>query len=458
MSARARRVAATVLAVAAGLGLAAAPAGAAVPTPGVMDALGDSITRAVNTCAFGDCPAGSWATGDREDVDSHARRLTALRPGFTAFNDARSGARMDDFVRQARLAVTRDAEYVTLLMGANDACTPSLGAMTPVATYRRQLDAGLDVLDAGIPDARILVLSVPDIFQLYSVFRDDDAANAVWQRAGICQSMLANPRSDAPADVERRAAALQRVRDFNAQLETACAARNTPAFPDRCTYDGGEVFGTKFSAAMVSRIDYFHPSLLGQQALAAGAWARGIPFVDPVAPPALVATPPVQPQPQPRPAAALAPVAAAAPSVAPTRPLVASGGRRSRKGLSALRLGPADRVLRALDVRLGAGVRLQLPRTGPLGVVTFLDARGHTLRRLTLSSRAAALKPVRGRLTLGAPGRLTFGALPAGTAGVQVALASGAVHLSGTCRAPGWLAEVRDAAGARSIVRAARRC
>ena len=53
-------------------------------------------------------------------------------------------------------------------------------------------------LSAGLPNARIFVASIPDIYQLFSIYRWHLGANSVWAVAGICQSMLAYPFSDLP--------------------------------------------------------------------------------------------------------------------------------------------------------------------------------------------------------------------------------------------------------------------
>src|SRR5215207_11615330 len=77
----------------------AAPAACAA-YPNSMAALGDSITRAFNTCIFPfvDCPANSWATGTNATVNSFYSRLLAVNPGISGhlFNDARSGAKIAD--------------------------------------------------------------------------------------------------------------------------------------------------------------------------------------------------------------------------------------------------------------------------------------------------------------------------------------------------------------------------
>ena len=54
---------------------------------------------------------------------------------------------------QATSAVCRAPQYVTILIGANDACTGTEAAMTAVGDFRAQLDAALATLKAGLPNA-----------------------------------------------------------------------------------------------------------------------------------------------------------------------------------------------------------------------------------------------------------------------------------------------------------------
>lgn len=71
----------------------------AVAYPRTMAATGDSITRAFNTgwVPYTDNPNASWSTGLDTRVASHLQRLRALSGrAITAYNDARSGAKMSD--------------------------------------------------------------------------------------------------------------------------------------------------------------------------------------------------------------------------------------------------------------------------------------------------------------------------------------------------------------------------
>lgn len=277
------------------LALAAAPEALAEPAivgyPDSMASTGDSITRAFNTCsiAFIDCPANSWSTGSSSTVNSHYRRILAANPAISGrnFNDAVSGAEMADLPGQVQRAVAQGVEYVTILMGANDACASSEAAMTPVSEYRAQFTAAMSALSTGLPDARIYVVSVPDVYRLWEIYRDSWSARWTWTLFGICQSLLARPGSTAQADVARRLRVRQRVVDYNAQLADVCAAYV------HCRFDGNAAFNTNFVRSDVSTRDYFHPSVAGQAKAAAVTWAAGYDFTDAVAPSSTASTAPV---------------------------------------------------------------------------------------------------------------------------------------------------------------------
>jgi lysophospholipase L1-like esterase len=234
-----------------------------------MASIGDSMTRAADVCCwYGDHPANSWSTGSAgwDGISSHYERILALDPGIAGhnYNDAASGARMSDGPAQAQRAVGQRAAYVTILLGANDLCTSSPYTMTSVATFRAQVHETLRVLDAGLPSrSRIFVASIPDVYQLWSLYHTDGTAQLVWAVAGICQSLLSTARTDADRQVVR-----QRNIDFNAVLGDECGQ------VARCLFDGNAVFDYAFGRGDVSKLDYFHPSLTGQAHLAAVTWAR----------------------------------------------------------------------------------------------------------------------------------------------------------------------------------------
>ncbi|MEU5938128.1 GDSL-type esterase/lipase family protein [Micromonospora sp. NPDC047548] len=233
--------------------------------PTTMAALGDSITTGFGSClVLTSCQRNSWSTGDGIRVESHYRRLLDANPGIRgrANNHAVPGARAEALAGQAEAAVRDKADYVTVLIGANDACRDDIDTMTPVPTFRTQVDRGLRALRKGRPKARVLVVSIPDLYRLWEVGHTESRATRVW-RAGICPSLLANPTSTAPADRARRATFRQRIEDYNAELKAACRA-----YGSRCRHDGGAAHRVRFTLDEVNALDWFHPNVAGQNRLA----------------------------------------------------------------------------------------------------------------------------------------------------------------------------------------------
>jgi lysophospholipase L1-like esterase len=176
---------------------------------------------------------------------------------------------MANLAGQMQTAVGQRVQYVTVLMGGNDLCTASVGTMTSVATFRSQFTAAMNTLTSGLPSVRVLVVSIPNAYRLWQLFKDNFLARTVWATFGVCQSLLANPLSTATADVTRRETVLQRNQAYNDVL------RNTCALYIQCRFDGYAVFNTVFVASDITGRDYFHPSTSGQAKLASVTWAAG---------------------------------------------------------------------------------------------------------------------------------------------------------------------------------------
>ena len=248
--------------------LAAASTATAMPSPpSSIASIGDSITRATDVCCwYGDHPRHSWSTGGApfDGIRSHYERIRALNPAASGrnYNDARAGARMRDAPAQAQTAVAQQAEYVTILLGANDVCTSSRSTMTAVSDFRAQFEATMEALASGLPaGSHVFVSSIPNVYRLWELFRGNPIARLVWSAARICWSMLAPTNTE-----EDRQAVLARERAFNGVLAEVCGRYAI------CRFDGYAVFDYRFTASQVSKLDYFHPSLAGQAALASVTW------------------------------------------------------------------------------------------------------------------------------------------------------------------------------------------
>jgi lysophospholipase L1-like esterase len=239
--------------------------------PGSIAATGDSATRAAGTGfpPWADNPYSSWSTGEDVRVNSHYLRLLDLTPRISGknYNDAKSGAKVSDLERQMGLAVSQRADYVTVLIGANDLCTSTEALMTRVDTFHDQFASAMARLTSALPRVRVFIVSIPNVYRLWEILKDNIFAGTAWDLFDVCQSMLANPLSTNTADQARR----ERVRDreiaYNAALDAVCGL-----YPTQCKSDGGAAFDADFTANDVVHTDWFHPSIAGQAKLAEGTW------------------------------------------------------------------------------------------------------------------------------------------------------------------------------------------
>jgi lysophospholipase L1-like esterase len=233
--------------------------------PGSMAALGDSITAGVATClTLVSCTRNSWSTGQNKRVDSHYHRILAGNPKIKGRvqNFAEPGAGAEALAGQADQAVAMTAEYVTILIGANDACAADPAGMTSTSDFRRDVTAGLRRLKKGLPKARVLVAAIPDLHRLWEVGRTDHNAVDAWTGLGICPSMLADPTSTSDAAKTRRRQVADRVNAYNRELRAACRA-----YGGRCRWVS-DTHDVRFSLDMLNELDYFHPNTRGQAELA----------------------------------------------------------------------------------------------------------------------------------------------------------------------------------------------
>jgi hypothetical protein len=241
-----------------------------VPAPVVSIAsTGDSIARGFDACGLlRDCPAVSYATGTAPNSASLYRRLLGGSPRLAGhdYNDAEVGARASDLYVQMALATWQQADVVTVLIGANDACASSVGAMTPVGNFQASVQDAFGLFFSNRPGARIVLSSIPSIYRVWQVGHTNSRARAIWKAAGLCPSMLANPTSNSPADNLRRFFVTLQINKYNAALAAVCRKFSG------CRWDGGALGRYPFKASELSAYDYFHPSPAGQKALSVLAW------------------------------------------------------------------------------------------------------------------------------------------------------------------------------------------
>jgi lysophospholipase L1-like esterase len=230
--------------------------------PTSMAAIGDSITVGYGSCfTLTDCPRNSWSTGDGVLIDSHYKRILAGNPAIKghAKNYATSGATAAGLAGQASRAAATHPDYLTVMIGANDACRTT---MTSASTFAAQVDAALGAVKAASPQTRILVVSIPDVYQVWEAGRTSRVARSVWS-LGVCPQLLGNPTSTTAVDVARRQAFRDRIDAYDQALAQACAG-----YGHRCRWDGGAVHRASFGLGQLSALDFFHPNASGQDMIA----------------------------------------------------------------------------------------------------------------------------------------------------------------------------------------------
>jgi lysophospholipase L1-like esterase len=230
---------------------------AAAAYPNSMAVIGDSISRAAlsDDSIDPDQPEHCWSTGYAVDAcNSHFERIRLVVPGVVGYNNAANGSRADDLLGQANATVANGVQYVTIQMGGNDVCRDSAAEMTPVATYTAYFNEAIDVLQAGLPSAKILVTEIVSVRRVWDVGNTNFSCRYVrWPLFHWCKSMLEN------GTTERNLATTRNIEYANA-LRTLSAAQGV--------YFDDDVYEVAFSRGQLSAIDCFHPDIECQGLLA----------------------------------------------------------------------------------------------------------------------------------------------------------------------------------------------
>lgn len=155
---------------------------------------------------------------------------------------------------------------ITIQIGANDACKPTVADMTPVPAYEDAVADALTTIEQTAPDTQVLLTSIPDLKKIWAVGKDNPTARYVWDAYQICQNMLGNPLGDSEADQTRRHSVQQQVIAYNNTLADLATQYSNVQF------DNHAVYNAHFTADQLSTLDFFHPSTSGQAHLATAAW------------------------------------------------------------------------------------------------------------------------------------------------------------------------------------------
>ena len=250
--------------------------------------IGDSITTAFDAWAPGENPALSWVNGFHgfleqllglPDISSHNQRITAEygSAGRQNVMAAQNGARWDDALGQAQGVVVEAPTYVTIALGGNDVCRPSIADLPPVSEVQGQVRETLNFLDANLPSgATVVVVGIPDVKRLHDVALAEKGllgidCPALWAATVLgfpCGSMLS------PANTEADRLFVQSMNfAYNDVIRDAVIAKHGSS--RRAYYHFIDVESVPFTGDDISSIDCFHPSADGQELIAEVAWSTG---------------------------------------------------------------------------------------------------------------------------------------------------------------------------------------
>lgn len=239
--------------------------------PKTIAALGDSINLAANSCnLWEECLEESWTTGQSSnEVESFSEKIATLPQSpknITAYNNAQANSKVDDLPRQALLAVNQEAEFITILAGANDACSYYVKDMTPEDNFRGSIEATLELLNEKLPHSKVFVASIPDLLNLWQQGRNNPEIVTRWDEYRMCNSLLEDPNGFTLDDIQRRKEVENQIVAYNKILAEECSqAKN-------CLFDNNQLHSYNFTVEEISTFDGFHPSTLGQNKISTILW------------------------------------------------------------------------------------------------------------------------------------------------------------------------------------------
>ncbi len=229
-----------------------------------MGALGDSISGAMDATDWGDNPEYSWTTGSDDEVNSHAHRLSALGYEVNAFNEAVSGAKAEHLKAQVDLLKNQgNFDYVTMQIGANDACSWSQDHTAELNHFKTHVAEALQSLLTSNSQSKVLLVPVPNMYRIWELAHDM-GCSALWDLVGICSPLLDRDNSD-----DERAAFQNRVVEINEALGQIAVQ-----YPQQVRFDA-TIANTNFEWSDISPLDCFHPSPEGQHLLSQKSWDSG---------------------------------------------------------------------------------------------------------------------------------------------------------------------------------------
>lgn len=227
----------------------------------IVSAIGDSITTGFNARNFGDNKDLNWGSGVSSELNSHLKRLEKEGFSVTGFNNAVAGSKAADLPQQIDAAINNAADYITMTIGANDLCSWPANHRTKLNEFKTKMISEMTRIIESRPKVKIAMSPIPNLYNLWEVASTDSQCQSRWDFFNICAPLLNSKRTP-----EERQKFMGRWQDANQALEEIAGQ-----FPDHILFpkDAGT---TVFEMKHISELDCFHPSIAGQDLLAAATW------------------------------------------------------------------------------------------------------------------------------------------------------------------------------------------
>jgi lysophospholipase L1-like esterase len=228
-----------------------------------MTAIGDSLTSGFDSEFLGDNRSLSWSTGSSAQVFSHAQRLRRAGKHVNTHNLSVPGTKITSLAPQISLMLLGSPDYVTLTLGANDLCAmDAQNSEDHQNRFATMLRHELYRIIQRKPSVKILIMPIPNMYNLWEVAIDHGSCQSRWDLTDFCPVLLDSART--PTE---RQEFVERWRSMNGILAHLAAA-----FPDNVLFDP-TVAESVFTMDDLSELDCFHPSIAGQNLIAEKTWS-----------------------------------------------------------------------------------------------------------------------------------------------------------------------------------------
>ncbi len=167
-----------------------------------------------------------------------------------------NGARVRGLLEeQLPKTLAQAPEYVTILIGNNDACHG-----TPIDEFEDDYRYVVEQLTTNLPDTKILLVSTPDIARLKDIVGGKFYCRFIWKTFNVCPKLFGQG-----ADIEEFKQSVIYINNVIRQI--------ADDFGDNVRFVS--VYEYEFRPYQVSNLDCFHPSTYGQARLAQLTWEGG---------------------------------------------------------------------------------------------------------------------------------------------------------------------------------------